>query len=1305
MKNTFQTTAEKYLRALRQKHRHYKLVAIMAAIVMASTAYALILPAITQEKICELPEHSHSGACFEQVLPDPVLICDIGAEPGEDGTVHQHGEECFEIGEPQSVCVCGLTEHTHGSDCTSAPEENAADSTDSSTDGSIDGTADGNGDENVDGNVDGNGDENVDENVDENPNENSDQNTDSNTTVADGDTTDDNSNPTDSTPTDGDTSENEAAADKPADTTGDNKTANSSPLAQRIAAIPSMDEIAAELTALEESGDTAAWQDYYSEMSRRVLTAYAYYEELPATEQEQLVERDKLTSLADLFAADALAAKSSFNVYQINKYSEAATVLVWDGSVQSKLGAGMSFTYWDALIIEQNSAGKLYVANHVGSGTDKRNYAPSTDGGFILLLYKTTVSASVGDTVSASFNYRTTAAYNAQGYGIISIGETGTVGKPEKDNSEFLSTADSADTDEFITINLYNYGSNINDKYNSDHKYPGFQQEYGTPSIGSALNAGSFNYGNSITADLAAGIDNLTNKGGTINQTTNHANRPIEGAMLRTLKNGYPALADGTSLSYLFSDNIYASKQNRSNINGLFILDKDTGAYTFNSRTHHAQFNSADSTFTLYEQLLSPNFMMYPFGNFLPFNDIVHQAAKATDIDKEYLSQIAASAANRSAGNDAYSKLSTNLYRFIDLMDSNNPKGWDAITCVDGYFSAANVPNATSPKKFSEAELANIYSIDYDEATDFYFGMDMSLELMQPKDGYTGTDGKQPMIFYFTGDDDVWVYVDNVLFLDLSGIHRHVGGEINFVDGTVKYYDLDVNTGDVATTPYKTVRFSDLVSSDQLNSAGTFKNYSHHSFNFYYMERGSGSGVCRMNFNFPLLHKNSISVTKELGIEQGTAATLGNPDFSFQVLREDGKELFIGAGVPYELTDIAGNKLGEGQTDANGVFKIKANQIATFSDIAENSGKYIVRELLDSNAFAQYGTVSVNNSAVASYQDVSVGGTSYKAADSSLQDVSDGSTVFRFTNRVDKEKLGSLSITKELSEYPSARTLPAFDFEVTLDEQPLPIGTKYTVGSSERTVTTAGIITVRAGETATVNGILANTAFTVKESAASSEGYVVNYKLNGQDLTAGTTEVSGIIQNSQTAAIVATNIETGVQITIPVEKRLTAPDGVAHSYTLRLEQVSDQEAQTAIQGGFTQEKQVSVTKEPVSIEFTIPYATVDLGELPQVFYYKILEPANAEDTTTEYDTTYYVVEVTVQYNDDGDLTAAITNRWRGTTALTDNDNISFNNTIIRYELPQTGGPGTIVYSVCCLLPAIGAAVCLRLRRREQKEVQ
>lgn len=73
---------------------------------------------------------------------------------------------------------------------------------------------------------------------------------------------------------------------------------------------------------------------------------------------------------------------------------------------------------------------------------------------------------------------------------------------------------------------------------------------------------------------------------------------------------------------------------------------------------------------------------------------------------------------------------------------------------------------------------------------DFHFGMTMSAKFIQPKDGKINGNN---MVFEFSGDDDVWVYIDGVLVLDIGGIHNAASGSINFADGTVKVGNKDTN--------------------------------------------------------------------------------------------------------------------------------------------------------------------------------------------------------------------------------------------------------------------------------------------------------------------------------------------------------------------------------------------------------------------------------------------------------------------------------------------------------------------------------
>lgn len=102
--------AEPYASAHRHKRRWYQVMACLAAAVVFCTTYALILPAITLEKQCEIPEHTHTEACYTSEQGD--LICTQSTEPQ-----HTHTEECYQ--ETQDL-VCGMSEstgHTHGAEC------------------------------------------------------------------------------------------------------------------------------------------------------------------------------------------------------------------------------------------------------------------------------------------------------------------------------------------------------------------------------------------------------------------------------------------------------------------------------------------------------------------------------------------------------------------------------------------------------------------------------------------------------------------------------------------------------------------------------------------------------------------------------------------------------------------------------------------------------------------------------------------------------------------------------------------------------------------------------------------------------------------------------------------------------------------------------------------------------------------------------------------------------------------------------------------------------------------------------------
>ena len=107
--------AEKYTKAYQRKKRWYRVVTGLACVVVFCTVYALILPAITMEKgACEIPEHTHSEACYTQVTSatrtEPV--CTI-----ESLNLHQHDDTCYDS---EGNLTCGYADfvvHQHDSAC------------------------------------------------------------------------------------------------------------------------------------------------------------------------------------------------------------------------------------------------------------------------------------------------------------------------------------------------------------------------------------------------------------------------------------------------------------------------------------------------------------------------------------------------------------------------------------------------------------------------------------------------------------------------------------------------------------------------------------------------------------------------------------------------------------------------------------------------------------------------------------------------------------------------------------------------------------------------------------------------------------------------------------------------------------------------------------------------------------------------------------------------------------------------------------------------------------------------------------
>lgn len=190
-----------------------------------------------------------------------------------------------------------------------------------------------------------------------------------------------------------------------------------------------------------------------------------------------------------------------------------------------------------------------------------------------------------------------------------------------------------------------------------------------------------------------------------------------------------------------------------------------------------------------------------------------------------------------------------------------------------------------------------------------WFGVSMSTHFMQPVDGKTTTN--KDITYEFSGDDDVWVYIDGVLVGDLGGIHDAASLNINFSTGAIS-----INGKSDGTLKSK---YEAAGKKDEIQWQGnTYADNTYHTLKFFYLERGNHASNMSLKFNLKLMPDNEISKVDQYG-----NAVKGAEYALYEATRTE-----TNGEVSYEKK---GTKLCSGSTDGNGSLILKADDGATIN--------------------------------------------------------------------------------------------------------------------------------------------------------------------------------------------------------------------------------------------------------------------------------------------------------------------------------------------------------------------------------------
>ena len=496
-----------------------------------------------------------------------------------------------------------------------------------------------------------------------------------------------------------------------------------------------------------------------------------------------------------------------------------------------------------------------------------------------------------------------------------------------------------------------------------------------------------------------------------------------------------------------------------------------------------------------------------------------------------------------------------------------------------GYFPF----NSTDPDQSAKDNL------------NYGFGTQFTIPFTVTETG-KNVDGSE-MEFNFTGDDDVWVYIDGALVLDMGGAHNKAEGKINFAkqEATIRTGTSNAKLGNSLTvggrTPAEpngntTVKFENIMVKKSGSEPVTLDKYMKksgtvHELKMYYMERGMWNSNMSISYSFVPL-PSGLTLSKTLDTTDVNAglknAVQGLDNFDFKIqkknLKTDEANYSDVENLGYTLYDYDDRTFpGQEAKDSTATFSSSyfASDFINTKDKNNSSAFYAgtgfqITESIPQGTKLQYDTSKTRwgvYDSITSRAAIEVGKGAVATFNMGDDTSSEMDVVNRYVNFVNTPKVGSLSVAKKYEGY--APENETFGFTVLVDLTGHNYYDSYKLeytGTQNGTTDENGHFTLKVGDTVTFAGIPAGATYKVVEDSPQAGDTWVQET---------TSDVTGKIEADVTSAAVVTNkTKTTVKdyvIYAEAGKTVTyAPDGVTIT-ELTAQTTGDTVINTNVKGG------------------------------------------------------------------------------------------------------------------------------------------